>query len=119
MTNSNARVSVDKLAITGLHVEITPALRAHVEKRFRRLLKHEDVVGKVDIVLSVEKRLHRARCQLQTRLGHVVAEDRGENMYEQIDGLAHKVARQLREGHDKKGDHGSESGGLHPHSFDR
>ena len=44
-----------QLNVTGHHVEVTASLRAYVEKKFERIVRHFDQVIDVHCILTVEK----------------------------------------------------------------
>jgi putative sigma-54 modulation protein len=94
-----------QLSVTGHHVEITPALRAYVEKRLERIVRHSDHVIDAHWVLTVEKLQHRAEATLHLRgeTVHALAEE--PNMYASIDALTDKLERLVRKHKEKITDH--------------
>ena len=48
------------LKITGLHLDITDAIRARVTEKLQRINRHSDNILSVTVTLSVEKREHNA-----------------------------------------------------------
>ena len=94
-----------QLSVTGHHVEITPALRAYVEKRLERIMRHSDHVIDAHCVLTVEKLQHRAEATLHLRgeTVHALAEE--PNMYASIDALTDKLERLVRKHKEKITDH--------------
>ena len=54
-----------QMSITGHHVEVTEALRAYVEKRMARIVRHFDHLIDAHFVLSVEKLRHKADATLK------------------------------------------------------
>jgi putative sigma-54 modulation protein len=93
------------LSVTGHHLEITPALRSYVEKKFDRLVRHFDHVIDVHCVLTVEKMVHKAEATLHVRGEklHAIAEQ--EHMYAAIDALTDKLDRRVVKHKEKKTDH--------------
>src|SRR3984957_18640248 len=89
------------LNVTGHHVEITTALRAYVEKKLGRIMRHFDQLIDNHFVLTVEKLEHKAEATLRVRREtiHCLAID--GNMYAAIDALADKLERRGRK-HKKK-----------------
>ncbi len=85
-----------QLTLTGHHVEVTPALRAYVEKRFDRVVRHFDRVIDVHCVLTVEKLEHKAEATLKVSGSSIHAEAIDGNMYAAIDMLADKLEEQVR-----------------------
>jgi putative sigma-54 modulation protein len=96
-----------QLTVTGHHVEITPAIRSYVEKRFERISRHFDQVTAVHCVLTVEKLTHKAEATVNVRGGniHADAADLNANMYAAIDELTDKLDRLVKKHKEKKGDH--------------
>ena len=94
-----------QLSVTGHHVEITPALRAYVEKRLERIMRHSDHVIDAHCVLTVEKLQHRAEATLHLRgeTVHALAEE--PNKYASIDALTDKLERLVRKHKEKITDH--------------
>jgi putative sigma-54 modulation protein len=94
-----------QLSVTGHHVEITPALRAYVEKKLERIMRHFDHIIDVHCVLTVEKLRQKAEATLHVSGGAIHADDVKPNMYAAIDALADKLARCVRKHKEKKADH--------------
>ena len=59
--------------ITGLHLEITDALRDYVEEKFDRLERHFDRIIAVQVILQVEKLKQKAEAALHVAGREVVA----------------------------------------------
>jgi putative sigma-54 modulation protein len=98
------------LMITGQHVEITPALRAYVESKFTRIMRHFDHIIDAAVVLGVERpsdKERRQRAEVNLRIkGNVLHVDNyAEDMYAAIDGLVDKLDRQLLRHKDKVQSH--------------
>jgi putative sigma-54 modulation protein len=91
--------------ITGLHLEITEALRDYVEEKFERLERHFDRIIAVQVVLQVEKLRQKAEATLHVAGREVVANAEHEDMYASIDLLADKLDRQLIKHKEKQLDH--------------
>jgi putative sigma-54 modulation protein len=94
-----------QLSVTGHHVEVTSALRAYVEKRIERLVRHFDHVMDAHVVLIVEKLQQKAECTLHVRGDtlHALAAD--GDMYVAIDALTDKLERLARKHKEKITDH--------------
>ncbi len=90
-----------RLAITGRHVEITPALRRHIEARVKRLERYGVKLGRAEVVLGVEKYRHTA--ELIVTLNGAVLQSKASTteMYASVDRLLDKVARQIRKRKEK------------------
>ena len=86
-----------QIEITGHHLEITDALRAHVDKRLLRINRRRNPpLAHMHAVLSVDKKRHI--CDLMTRVGadEFVARGEDEDMYSAIDRAVEKMERQLQ-----------------------
>jgi putative sigma-54 modulation protein len=93
------------LNISGHHVEITDSLRAYVQKKLERVVRHFDHVIDVHCVLTVEKLVQKAEATLHMRgeTVHAIAED--ANMYAAIDALVDKLDRRVVKHKEKARDH--------------
>ncbi len=83
--------------LTGRHVEITEALKTHVEEKLQRALKDFPRIESVRVILTLEKHRHLAEIVVQAPY-HLHAEAREEthDMYLSIDAAIEKVLTQLR-----------------------
>jgi len=83
------------LNLTGVHLDITPAIRAYVVSKLERVNRHFDHVIDVNVVMTVEKLDQRieANVHLSGKDIHVQAHD--GDMYAAIDGLIDKLDRQV------------------------
>jgi putative sigma-54 modulation protein len=102
------------LTITGQHLEVTPALRAHVEEKLARITGHFDQIIDIAVVLGVEKpseKDKRQRAEANLRLkGNLIHVDHfAEDLYAAIDGMADKLDRQVVKHKEKLQDHQHES----------
>jgi putative sigma-54 modulation protein len=99
-----------QISLTGHHVDITEAMRNHVENKFERVGRHFDQVIDVHVILSVEKLRQKAEATIHVNGGNVFAETVHEDMYAAIDGLIDKLDRQVLKYKDKKTSHRSGNG---------
>ena len=84
-----------QVIVTGHHLEVTEALKAHVDSKFEKLARHFDNVTDVHVILSVEKLVQKAEATLQLSGAKLFAEDHQEDMYAAIDALVDKLDRQI------------------------
>jgi len=84
-----------QLNITGHHVDITPAIRDYVVNKLDRIERHFDNVGKVHVVLGVEKNVQRAEATVHVTGNDLFAVAEDENLYAAIDALSDKLDRQI------------------------
>ena len=94
-----------QVIVTGHHLEITDALRAHIDAKFEKLARHFDNVTDVHVILSVEKLVQKAEATLQLSGAKLFAEDHQEDMYAAIDAMEEKLERQITKHKEKTGSH--------------
>lgn len=94
-----------QVIVTGHHLEITDALKAHVDAKFEKLSRHFDNVTDVHVILSVEKLVQKAEATLQLSGAKLFAEDHQEDMYAAIDAMVEKLDRQITRHKEKTGSH--------------
>src|SRR6478735_1297497 len=83
------------LNLTGVHLEITPAIRAYVLSKLERVNRHFDHVIDVNVVLSVDKLRQKVEANVHVRGKEIHAEAIEPDMYAAIDALADKLDRQV------------------------
>ena len=89
------------VTITGRHMNVTDAIREHVEKGLGKVKGHFDKVIDVDVVLSVEKHRHIAEINLHANGLRINAKESSEDMYGSLDAALNKVDRQVRRHKDR------------------
>ena len=94
-----------QVIVTGHHLEITDALKAHIDAKFEKLARHFDNVTDVHVILSVEKLVQKAEATLQLSGAKLFAEDSQEDMYVAIDAMVDKLDRQISKHKEKTGSH--------------
>ncbi len=93
------------LNLTGVHLEITPAIREYVVVKLDRVNRHFDHVIDVNVVLSVDKLRHMVDATVRVRGKDIHAEAIEPDMYAAIDALADKLNRQILKYKEKLADH--------------
>ena len=83
------------LNLTGRHLEITPAIRAHVLDKLDKIKRHFDHVIDVNVVLSVEKLQQKAEANVHLSGKMIFVECDDANLYVAIDSLIEKLDRQI------------------------
>ena len=83
------------LNLTGIHLEITPAIRAYVVAKMDRVTRHFDHVIDVNVMLSVDKLRQKVEANVHVRGKEIHAESTEPDMYAAIDSLADKLDRQV------------------------
>jgi putative sigma-54 modulation protein len=91
-----------KTTVTGRHIDITPALRAHVEERVEHLTRFSGDVADATVVLSVEKYRHQAEVSLNVNGVLIQAKEETSEMYASIDEAVAKIERQLKKYKDRQ-----------------
>lgn len=94
-----------QLSLTGHHIDITPALRSYVEKKFERIERHFDHIVDVHCILTVEKLQHKAEATFGVSRGKIHADAVDGDMYAAIDALTDKLDRMVKKYKEKLGDH--------------
>jgi len=91
-----------KLSIQGKNLDITPAMRTHVEEKIGKAVHHFDSsISKVDVYLSVSRNprigdKYAAEVTVTANSKTIRACVHSEGLYGSIDLVADKIARQLR-----------------------
>ena len=102
------------LTISGHHLEITPAIRNHVEKKLNRMKRNFDSVIDITVLLAVDNssdkdERQRAEIKLNMSGKTLHAESVSQDLYAAIDLLMDKLDRQLVKHKTKSKEHGRES----------
>ncbi len=84
-----------KVTITGQHIEVTPAIRDHVEEKIGRIKRHFEHPLDINVVLTVEKLKHNAEANVHVNGKDFFVHTSQGDMYEAIDDLAHLFDRQI------------------------
>src|SRR5262245_55037378 len=84
-----------KFEYTGRHIEVTPALRTHVEEHFERL-KHlfDGKAINAHIIIEVEKDRHRSEIVLKWRNEVLTANSTLADMYQSLSKTIDKIEKQ-------------------------
>lgn len=84
------------LNLSGHHVDLTPALRDYVNTKMQRIERHFDRLIGANIVLTVEKLLHKAEATIHAGGINLHAHAVEADMYAAIDTLTDKLDEQAR-----------------------
>ena len=101
-----------QLSVTGHHIEVTASLRAYIQKKLERIVRHFDQVIDVHCVLTVEKLDHKAEATLHVSGSSIHADAIDADMYAAIDALIDKLDRQIKRHKEKVTDHHRSAGAL-------
>jgi putative sigma-54 modulation protein len=100
------------LQLTGLHLEITPAMRDYVTSKLARISGHFDHVIDVKVTMSVEKLAQKVEATLHVPGNDLHAACEDNNMYSAIDMLTDKLDRQVVKHKEKNADHHKTNGAV-------
>lgn len=84
------------LNIQGLHLEITPAIHAHVKEKIKKIKYYFDYIIHANVVLSVIKNEHYAEATITVEHHHFHNKIKSDDLYKSIDILFDKLERQVR-----------------------
>jgi len=102
------------LTIHGNHLEVSPALRAHIAGKLARIERHFDQVIDASVQLTVEKLQQRAEITLRVRGNNIHVEALETDMYAAIDTLVDKLDRQVIRHKNRVQDHHNGESRKHP-----
>ncbi|MBF2058605.1 MAG: ribosome-associated translation inhibitor RaiA [Cyanobacterium sp. T60_A2020_053] len=97
-----------KLLIQGNNIEVTESIHDYVEEKLEKAVKHyQNVAGKVDVHLSVERNArisnkHKAEVTVYANGTIIRAQENSESLYASIDLVSDKISRQLRKYKERK-----------------
>lgn len=87
---------------TGRHIEVTPALREHVEEHFDRLRNLFDgKPAKAHVIIEVERGRHRSEIVINWRNEVLTATSSLDDMYQSLSQTIEKIEKQARRLKDK------------------
>lgn len=84
-----------RLSISARRMELTDALRAHVQNRLEKLRFHFDRVMDADVVLTVEKHRHIAEVTLHANGVTMFSKESSSDMYASVDAAVEKLHKQI------------------------
>lgn len=93
------------MKITGRHMDVTPALRRHISSRVDRLERYDVMIGRMEIVLSVNKLQHMAEAVCTINGRRFQSKTSTREMYASIDQLINRLEAQLRKYKEKSRAH--------------
>jgi len=115
---NTTRMNKAQILVSGVHMELTDALKETVCAKVERLLRHNPRIVRVHVELIHTRSRDRSRefgaqIRLEVPGPDIVVREESEDLYKSIDVLVDKVDRQLRRRHrlDKEKRN-------HPHSTD-
>ena len=90
------------LNLTGRHLEITPAIREHVQTKLDKVKRHFDNVIDINVILSVDKLVQKAEATVHLSGKDIHAETEDANLYAAIDALVDSLDRQVLKHKEKR-----------------
>lgn len=85
-----------EIQITGRHANVTDAMKDHALDKFAKLERHNDMILRAEIVMSVDKNVNFCEMIAHTKVGgRVVGKAEHTDMYAAIDLLLDKMDHQL------------------------
>lgn len=94
-----------QITIAGRHVEVTEALKAHIEKELEKTRGHFDRVIDANVVLTVEKHRHIAEITLNANGVRFHGKVSSPDMYTSVDATVDKLDNQIRKFKDRNHSH--------------
>ncbi len=94
------------VTITGKHMDITDAIREHIEEKAAKLPRYFNSVSQVEVIVEKSSGVTQS-VEIIASVEHcedVVAREKGEDLYACIDLAIHKMERQLRKRKEKQRD---------------
>lgn len=92
--------------ISGKHIEITEAIKAHAQEKTSKLPKYYNSINQVEVIVDGGQGNHTT-VEIIARAEHskvFVGTETGEDTYRCIDMAVHKLERQLRRAKSKERD---------------
>jgi putative sigma-54 modulation protein len=101
-----------RIEITSKSMDLTDALREHMEKRLLKIKRYFDGVIDVHVVVKLERFIHRFEITLHGQGFDFFSEGHAEDVYAAFDGAAEKMERQVRKMKDKIRHRRNRGGGM-------
>ena len=91
-----------KFEFTGRHIEVTPALKAHVEEQFAKV-EHlfEGTPALAHVIIEVERGRHRSEVVINWRNEVLTADSSAADMYLSLSQSVNKIGKQAKKLRDK------------------
>ena len=90
-----------RVTITARHMEMTDALKSHIENRLDKVRGHFEKVIDADVVLGVEKHRHIAEINLHANGIRLHGKESSSDMYVSVDAVVDKLDKQIRKYKDR------------------
>jgi putative sigma-54 modulation protein len=83
------------IQITGDNIEVTPALRENLIKKFKHLDKYQELITAIHVTLSKDHLDQVVEAQINIPKNTIHAKATSHDMYHAIDDLVDKLSKQL------------------------
>lgn len=85
-----------QIHVTGHHLDVTPALKQHIEEKMQKIKRHFAPITSVHVVLSIDKKFQKkVEANVHLPKGELHATSEHQDMYAAIDLLVDKLDRQV------------------------
>lgn len=84
-----------QITIGGHHVEVTDAIRTHIQTKLARLTLHSDFITRINVTVAVDKQIQKAEASIHVNGKDLFAEAESDDLYTSIDAMTDKLDRQL------------------------
>ena len=84
-----------RIGISGHHLQVTEALKDHVQQKLAPVLKHSPQILNLNVILSVEKSSQKAEASLHMKGTNISATATDKDLYSAISLMAEKLQRQV------------------------
>ncbi len=91
--------------VTFRHMDATDALKSFAAEKVQRIEKYISTPADADVVLSVEKYMHKADITIKAHGMMMRGKEKSEDMYASIDRAMQKIEKQVRRYRDKISNH--------------
>jgi len=85
-----------RVIITGRHLELTDALKTHIEEKLGKFDRLSVKIPEAHVTLDVEKYRHKAEIILHVNHSILTSKEESDDMYISFDGAMDKMERMLR-----------------------
>ncbi len=99
-----------QVAVTFRHMEPTEALKQFATEKVERIQKYVHAPTGANVVLSVERYMHKADITISAHGMQMRGEEKSEDMYASIDRAMHKIERQVKRYRNKLTSHKQREG---------
>lgn len=92
--------------ITGHHVDVTPAVKEHIDEKLTKVVKLSDQITSINITLLKDSKHQKAEATLHLPGKEIFAAATSEDrLFHAIDGMVDKLARQIDKHKTKQSSH--------------